>query len=98
MVDTFDPMLSIDVRELGDGFAKALDGARRSGKVLEVIDDGKRVATVHPDKPAKFGASVIGMSATYMRLATPGDLLNDLLTPDEVEEYYNGDIEPNLAG
>ena len=96
MADTHVPTRSIDVRELGDGFAKALADVRDQGATVEITKDGETLAKLVPvaavsDEPKM---SLFGRGKGVISMVEEGDILDDLFTDDEIEEWYNKPLDP----
>ncbi len=96
------PPNRIDASALAECVADVIAEVRRTGEPVEIVKDGVAVARLVAvaDATVKDGnaTSVIGMSRGTMSLATPGDMLDDLLTPDEIDEYYSSEIDPPARG
>ena len=96
MADTSNSVLTIDVRELGDGFAKALADVRNQGETVDITKDGETLAKLVPvaavsDEPK---VSLFGRGKGVISMVEGGDILDDLFTDDEIEEWYNKPLDP----
>lgn len=84
----------IEESALAERMAEVIAQVRRSREAVEIVKDGVTVAKLVPvaDAPSLTPrASVIGRGIGVIGLTTPGDLLDDLLTPDEIEDFYRVD-------
>jgi prevent-host-death family protein len=92
------PADRIEASALGERAADVIAKVRRTGEPVDIVTDGVAVARLVPvadaDISDRLAPSVIGMSRGTMSLVSPGDLLEDLLTPEEIDEYYSGEIDP----